>query len=100
MIPYFIEVNEDLQQVIQILDDKIYEHNSSKIERDGSVLFSRIVRDETKQVVAGIAGWAWASACEITHLWVDERVRKVALEKCCWKQLKARPEVKDARLFL
>jgi Acetyltransferases len=67
--------------MIQLLEDKIYEHNSAALNKDDGRLFSMIARDENKEIVAGIAGWTWASACEITQLWVAEKVRKNGIGK-------------------
>jgi GNAT superfamily N-acetyltransferase len=74
--PYYIEAGIDSQQEIQLLEDKIYEHNAAALNTDDGRLFSRIVKDENKEIIGGIAGWTWAKACEITQLWVDERARK------------------------
>ena len=57
---YGLECGIDAHSVIQLLEDKIYEHNSAKISEDDGCLFSRIVRDENKDIIAGIAGWTWA----------------------------------------
>jgi ribosomal protein S18 acetylase RimI-like enzyme len=78
---YRIEVGTDSHQVIQFLEDRIYEHNSTAIDKDDGRLFSRIVRDENNQVIAGIAGWTWARVCEITQLWVNEKVRGLGVGK-------------------
>jgi len=78
---YHIGLGTDPQQVMQLLEDKIYEHNSASINKDDGYFFSRIVRDENKEIVAGIAGWIWANACEITQLWVDEKARKHGIGK-------------------
>src|SRR6478736_4657671 len=73
---YTIESGIDSQQIIELLDDKLYQHNTASLGKNDGALFSKIVRDEDKNIVAGIAGWTWAGACEITHLWVDERLRQ------------------------
>jgi len=78
---YSIEVGIDSQQVIQFLEDRIYEHNSTSIDKDDGLLFSRIVRDENNDVIGGVAGWTWARVCEITQLWVDEKVRGMGIGK-------------------
>jgi GNAT superfamily N-acetyltransferase len=78
---YNVEAGIDSQQIIQQLEDKIYEHNSKAINKDDGCLFSRIVRDKNKNIVAGVGGWTWANACEITQLWVDKTVRKKGLGK-------------------
>lgn len=78
---YFLEAGNDQYQVIQLLEDKIYEYNSSKTQVDDGSLFSRIVRGKSNEIIAGIAGWTWAGICEITQLWVDENVRKNGIGK-------------------
>ena len=78
---YLLETTTDTEQIIQFLEDRIYEHNSSKLNKGDGQVFSRIVRDENKNIVAGIGGWTWAGICEITQLWVDERVRKNGIGK-------------------
>ena len=78
---YCIEVGIDSHHVIQLLEDKIYKHNSTEINKDDGCLFSKIVRDENEDIIAGISGWTWASACEITQLWVDENARKNGIGK-------------------
>ena len=75
-IKYQVEVGTDSDQIIQRLEDKIYEHNSFSTHIDNGRLFSRVVRGKEGEIIAGIAGWTWAAICEITQLWVDEAVRK------------------------
>jgi GNAT superfamily N-acetyltransferase len=79
--PYYIEAAIDSHPEIQLLEDKIYEHNAGALNKDDGRLFSRIVRDENKEIIGGIAGWTWAKACEITQLWVVERARKCGIGK-------------------
>lgn len=59
------------QEEIQFLDDRIYEHNAAKTNRDDGKLFSKLIYDKEKNIAAGIIGWTWAGACEITLLWVQ-----------------------------
>jgi GNAT superfamily N-acetyltransferase len=72
---YSIEIATEPQQVIELLEEKLYEHNSATINKNDGHLFSRVIRDENKNIIAGVGGWTWANACEITQLWVDERER-------------------------
>jgi GNAT superfamily N-acetyltransferase len=74
-INYDVEIAEDAQQLMQLLEEKIYEFNSTKIDKDDGRLFSRIVRNEDKDIIAGMVGWTWAGVCEITQLWVNEKLR-------------------------
>ena len=78
---YRVETGQDSQHVIQVLEDKIYEYNSDRISRHDGRLFSRVVRDQNGSMIAGIAGWTWACACEISQLWVSENVRKKGIGK-------------------
>jgi GNAT superfamily N-acetyltransferase len=71
-----METPDDAQRTVDVLEEKIYEFNSSAIGRHDGRLFSRVVRDGNGRVIAGVAGWTWASACEITQLWVSEDARK------------------------
>ncbi len=97
---YCIELGIDSPQVIQLLEDRIYEYNSTKINKDDGCLFSRIVRDENKDIIAGIAGWTWASICEITQLWVDENVRKNGIGKMLLEAAEAEAKSKGCFTIL
>jgi ribosomal protein S18 acetylase RimI-like enzyme len=72
---YSIESANDPQHVTQLLEDRIYEYNSDETHIDDGRLFSKIIRDRDKEIIAGIAGWTWAGICEITQLWVDRKIR-------------------------
>jgi GNAT superfamily N-acetyltransferase len=76
---YEIENPADLYGTIQFLDERIYEYNSKTVRKADGSLFSRVIRNGDGRIIAGIAGWTWAGACEITILWVDEEHRKKKL---------------------
>lgn len=78
---YRIESLVDSRQAIELLEDKIYEFNSAKLNRTDGKLFSRTVSGKNKEIIAGVAGWTWADACEITQLWVDKAARGQGLGK-------------------
>ncbi len=65
---FYLEPAKDAQEVMELLEDKIYQHNANKLHKNDGCIFSRIIRDEDKKIIAGIAGWTWANACEITQL--------------------------------
>jgi GNAT superfamily N-acetyltransferase len=73
---YRIESKTDEIEMIQILEDKIYEYNSEAIQQYDGHLFSKVVKDENGEVIAGVGGWTWAGACEITQLWVNRTFRR------------------------
>jgi ribosomal protein S18 acetylase RimI-like enzyme len=58
------------REQIHFLDDRIYEYNAATAGRDDGSEFSIVIRDAADDILAGIAGWSWAQACEITLLWV------------------------------
>lgn len=64
------------QQEIQFLDDMIYEHNATSTNRNNGKLFSKLIYDSENDIIAGITGWTWAGACEITLFWVKHEYRK------------------------
>lgn len=94
---YYIQSGKDHQQVIQFLEDKLYEHNSTKINKENGNLFSKFVVSESREIIAGIAGWTWAGACEITQLWVDNSARKNGIGKMLLKM--AETEAKKRGCF-
>ncbi len=78
---YPVQNAKNPQAIINLLDEKIYEFNSSTIEKHDGMLFAKTVQDEHGAVIAGIAGWTWACACEITLLWVNEGLRRKGIGK-------------------
>jgi GNAT superfamily N-acetyltransferase len=60
---------------LDFIEDRLYEHNSAKTGKDDGQLFGFFVRDEKNEIVAGISGWTWAQACQITGLWVHPSLR-------------------------
>ena len=97
---YSMEIGADPLCEIEWLEDKIYEHNSAKISKHDGFLFSRIVRDENNNIVAGIGGWTWANACEITQLWVAENARKNGIGKMLLEAAEAEAKSKGCRTIL
>ncbi len=71
-----VHSKEPTLKEIQFLEDRIYEHNVIKTERDDGKLFSKLIYCPENNIIAGISGWTWAGACEITHFWVKEEYRK------------------------
>lgn len=97
---FVIESASDSQQIMQWLDDRLYEHNSAKLNRNDGALFSKLVKDENKNIVAGIAGWTWAGACEVTHLWVNEHLRQNDIGKKLLEAAEAEAKNKSCRVIM
>ncbi len=59
----------------QFLEDRIYEFNREQTGQDDGQLFAFLVRNDRREIVAGLSGWTWARACEIRTLWVHPSLR-------------------------
>jgi N-acetylglutamate synthase-like GNAT family acetyltransferase len=71
----FVIETDPAPEQVQYLEDRLYEFNSSVTgvtDGEGLAIF---VRDDEKQIVAGICGHTWSGYCEIRLLWVDESLR-------------------------
>lgn len=62
---------KDVQELKQHLRDYNVTHANSN-DGYGIAIF---VRDDQRQMVAGISGWLWGECLEIDYLWVQEAVR-------------------------
>jgi GNAT superfamily N-acetyltransferase len=82
---FMIESVEHQAEAIQFLDDKVYEFNAAAINKYDGNLFTRIIRDQNNDIIAGISGWTWALVSEITLLWVKEEYRNNGLGKILLK---------------
>lgn len=60
---------------LQFLEDRLYEHNAAQTGKDDGHLFSFFIHNDQQEIIAGLAGWTWASACEIQTLWVHPAYR-------------------------
>jgi len=78
---YHLESNADAPHIIQILEDRIYDFNAAEIGKSDGHLFSKVLRNDKHEIIAGIGGWTWADACEVTQLWVDEKARGMGIGK-------------------
>jgi GNAT superfamily N-acetyltransferase len=59
----------------EFLEDRLYEFNCAQTGQHDGQLFAFMIRNEGEQIVAGISGWTWAQACEISRLWVHSSSR-------------------------
>jgi GNAT superfamily N-acetyltransferase len=61
---------------LQFLEDRLYEFNAAQTGQDDGQLFSFFIRNDQQEIVAGLAGWIWAYACQIQSLWVHPSWRR------------------------
>lgn len=73
---YQLQSIADSWDIIQLLEERIYEFNGAKINKTDGHLFSKVLHDDSGEVIAGVGGWTWSGACEVTQLWVDEKLRR------------------------
>ena len=74
-INHIITKSVPSSEELQLLEDRIYEFNSTQIGKDDGQLFAFFIRNDQQEIVAGISGWTWANACEIRTLWVHPSLR-------------------------
>ncbi len=61
---------------LHFLEDRLYEYNAAQTGKDDGELFGVFIRDDQNEIVAGMTGWTWASACEISQVWVHPSCRE------------------------
>jgi GNAT superfamily N-acetyltransferase len=88
------------QKEVRFLEDMIYEHNASKTNRKNGKLFSKLIYDPGKKIIAGITGWTWAGACEITLLWVKEEYTRKGFGKILLKAAEAEAKKEKCKTIL
>ena len=88
------------QEEIQFLEDRIYEYNAGKTNRNDGELFSKLVYDSNNSIIAGITGWTWASACEITLFWVKYEHRNNGYGEILLKAAEAEAEKKKCKAII
>jgi GNAT superfamily N-acetyltransferase len=75
----FVIETDPLPQLVQYLEDRLYEFNSNATRITDGAWLAIFVRDEAKRIVAGICGSTWGGCCEIRQFWVEESRRKQGL---------------------
>ena len=75
----FVVTTDPAPDMVQYLEDRLYEFNSSITGITDGKWLAIFVRDERDRVVAGICGNTWGGCLEIRQLWVEETQRKKGL---------------------
>ena len=60
---------------VQYLDDRIDEYNVSRTGIADGRLLTILLRDDDRNIMAGLHGWTWGRCCEVRTLWVHEQWR-------------------------
>lgn len=66
-------------ELVQYLEDRLYEFNSGVTGIAGGEWLAIFVRDEGDDIVAGICGNTWGGCLEIRQFWVEEARRNQGL---------------------
>jgi GNAT superfamily N-acetyltransferase len=78
-ISEFVITKDPTPDLVQYLEDRIYEFNSRATGITDGAWLAIYVRDERDRVVAGICGNTWGGCLEIRQFWVEESRRKKGL---------------------
>jgi ribosomal protein S18 acetylase RimI-like enzyme len=76
---YEISFELPTPDLIQYLEDRLYEFNSSTTNVMDGAGMGLCVRDRKGEIVAAAAGHTWGGTCEIRQLWVHPRLRSAGL---------------------
>ena len=70
-------VNENPSDAeVHFLDDRINEYNVETTGIGDGRILSFLIRDDRAEIIAGLYGWTWGTACEIRYLWVRKDMRQ------------------------
>lgn len=69
------EIEEPSSADIEFLEDRLYEFNAGTTGIGGGRSLGVFLRDESKNIVAGVAGHTWGETCELRQVWVAAPVR-------------------------
>jgi N-acetylglutamate synthase-like GNAT family acetyltransferase len=78
---------------VAVLNDRLYRHNAAVTGYDNGRWLTIFVRDEAREIVAGLHGWTWGQTGFVQTLWVREDLRSGGLGA----RLLAMAEVEAAR---
>ena len=68
-------VDEPQCEDLQLLEDRLIEHNKRQTERHDFRPLTLLVRDDQGGIIAGLYGFTWAGWLEIKFVWVREDLR-------------------------
>jgi len=71
-----VEPRHDLSpDEIDVIEDRLYDHNSRATGRRDALGIGFVIRDETGQTIGVAAGYTWAGTSELKQMWIDEAYR-------------------------
>jgi GNAT superfamily N-acetyltransferase len=60
---------------VAVLNDRLYRHNAAITGCDNGRGLTIFVRDDAREIVAGLHGWTWGDTGFVQTLWVREDLR-------------------------
>jgi GNAT superfamily N-acetyltransferase len=69
------EIEEPSTADIEFLEDRLYEFNAGTTGISDGRSLGVFLRDEAKNIVAGVAGHTWGETCELRQVWVAASIR-------------------------
>jgi GNAT superfamily N-acetyltransferase len=67
--------DEPLPADVAVLNDRLHRHNAAVTGCDNGRGLTILVRDEARDIVAGLHGWTWAQVGFVQTLWVRDDFR-------------------------
>lgn len=75
-MPIDLEIRHDLTpNEVDLIENRLYEHNSQATGRDDGQGLGFVIRDEAGEMIGAVAGYTWAGVSELRHMWVDKAYR-------------------------
>jgi len=84
---------------IDLLEDRLYEHNRGAVGRADGRGLGFVVEDSDALRIGAIAGYTWADMAEIKQLWVRESYRGRGLGRALLEAAIAEAAIRDCRLI-
>ena len=60
---------------VRFLEDRLYEYNVASTGISDGRLLAIFLRDDHRNIIAGLYGWTWGGCCEVKTLWVHAGLR-------------------------
>ena len=84
-----IELTDPSSELVETLDERLYEFNTAATGiHDGEGL-GVVVRGNDDEVLAAAAGHTWGDTCEIRQLWVHESLRGRGIGRSHWARIRS-----------
>jgi GNAT superfamily N-acetyltransferase len=95
-----ITQNVPSSEEVQFLEDQLYAFNRDRTGQDDGQLFAFWIRNDQREILAGLSGWTWAQACEIRQLWVHPLWRKQGYGGALLKSAEAEARSRGCKVIL